>query len=470
MISGNIFREYDIRGIAENDLTNDNVTLIGKAFATHMLSQNRKRLVVGRDVRLSSERLRNALVEAMIGCGAEVIDVGVVPTPTQYFGIVQQQADGGVMITGSHNPIDYNGFKMSTGLKAADGHVSVGAIYGEEIQQLYKIIQAGKFASGKGKVEIINITPDYIAAIKQRVKLAKPLKIVVDPGNGCGGLFAPQIWKDMGCEVVCLYCEPDGRFPNHLPDPTVMKYIKDLRAKVIAEKADIGIGYDGDADRIGVVDNLGRPVFADKLLAMFARDTLTRFPGDKIVFDVKCSQALPEFIEKHGGVPLMWKTGHSLLKAKMKEEHAPLAGEMSGHIFVADDYFGFDDAIFVSGRLMQILSHSGKTMAELHDEIPAFISTPEIRVEATDETKFNIVSDMVIHFKKSHQVIDIDGARVLFGDGWGLVRASNTQPVLVMRFEARTNELLAQITDVFKKKLREYPVVKFSDADFEVAK
>jgi phosphomannomutase/phosphoglucomutase len=470
VISGNIFREYDIRGIAERDLTNENVTLIGKAFATHMLGQNRKRLVVGRDVRLSSERLRNALVEAMTGCGADVIDVGVVPTPTQYFGIVQQQADGGVMITGSHNPIDYNGFKMSTGVKAANGEVSVGAVYGEEVQQLYKIIQSGKFASGKGKVEIINVTPDYIAAIKKRVNLKKPLKIVVDPGNGCGGLFAPQIWKDMGCEVICLYCEPDGRFPNHLPDPTVMKYIKDLRAKVVAEKADIGIGYDGDADRIGLVDNLGRPVFADKLLAMCARDTLTRFPGGKVVFDVKCSQALPEFIEKHGGVPMMWKTGHSLLKAKMKEEHAPLAGEMSGHIFIADDYFGFDDAIFVSGRLMQILSHSGKTMAELHDEIPAFISTPEIRVEATDEAKFKIVSDMVAHFKKSYQVIDIDGARVLFGDGWGLVRASNTQPVLVMRFEARTAELLAQITEIFKKKLREYPVVKFSEADFEVAK
>jgi phosphomannomutase/phosphoglucomutase len=470
VISGNIFREYDIRGIAENDLTNDNVTLIGKAFATHMLSQNRKRLVVGRDVRLSSERLRNALVEAMTGCGVDVIDVGVVPTPAQYFGIVQQKADGGVMITGSHNPIDYNGFKMSTGLKAADGHVSVGAIYGEEIQHLYKIIQAGKFASGKGKVEILNVTPDYIAAIKQRVKLAKPLKIVVDPGNGCGGLFAPKIWKDMGCEVVCLYCEPDGRFPNHLPDPTVMKYIKDLRAKVVAEKADLGIGYDGDADRLGIIDNLGRPIFADKLVAMFARDTLSRVPGSKIVFDVKCSQALPEFIQKHGGQPIMWKTGHSLLKAKMKEEHAPLAGEMSGHIFFGEGYFGFDDAIFGSGRLMQILSHSGKTMAALHDEIPAFISTPEIRVEATDETKFKIVSDMVAHFKKSHQVIDIDGARVLFGDGWGLVRASNTQPVLVMRFEARTNELLAQITDIFKKKLREYPVVKFSDVDFEVAK
>ena len=470
MISGNIFREYDIRGIAENDLTNENVTLIGKAFATHMLGQGRKRLVVGRDVRLSSERLRNTLVEAMVGCGVEVIDVGVVPTPTQYFGIVQQRADGGVMITGSHNPIDYNGFKMSTGLKAADGHVSVGAIYGEEIQQLYKIIQARKFVSGKGKVEVINVTPDYIATIKQRVRLAKPLKIVVDPGNGCGGLFAPQIWKDMGCEVVCLYCEPDGRFPNHLPDPTVMKYIKDLRAKVIAEKADLGIGYDGDADRLGIIDNLGRPIFADKLVAMFARDTLSRVPGSKIVFDVKCSQALPEYIKKYGGHPIMWKTGHSLLKAKMHEEHAPLAGEMSGHIFFGEGYFGFDDAIFGSGRMMQILSHSGKTMAALHDEIPAFISTPEIRVEATDETKFKIVSDMVAYFKKSHQVIDIDGARVLFGDGWGLVRASNTQPVLVMRFEARTNELLAQITDIFKKKLREYPVVKFSDADFEVAK
>jgi phosphomannomutase/phosphoglucomutase len=282
VISGNIFREYDIRGIADKDLINENVSLIGNAFATHMLSQGRKRLVVGRDVRLSSERLRHALVDAMVGCGAEVIDVGVVPTPAQYFGIVQQHADGGVMITGSHNPIDYNGFKMSTGLKAADGHVSVGAIYGEEIQQLYRIIQSGKFASGKGKIETINVTPDYISAIKTRVKLAKPLKIVIDAGNGCGGLFAPQIWKDLGCEVICLYCEPDGRFPNHLPDPTVMKYIKDLRAKVVAEKADLGIGYDGDADRLGIIDNLGRPIFADKLLAMFAHDTLSRVPNSKI--------------------------------------------------------------------------------------------------------------------------------------------------------------------------------------------
>ncbi len=469
MISNNIFREYDIRGIAEDDLTSDNVTLIGKAFATHMLAHGRKRLVVGRDLRLSSDRLRNALVEAMLNCGADIIDIGVVPTPTQYFAITHFKAEGGVMITGSHNPREYNGFKMSTGLKHEDGHVSVGAIYGKEIQQLYHIIQSGKFASGKGTLEIVDVVPEYLSAIKQRVTLKKKLKVVIDPGNGCGALFAPQFWEDMGCEVVRLYCEPDGRFPNHLPDPTVMKYIKDLRAKVIETKADLGIGYDGDADRLGIIDNLGRPVFADKLVALFARDTLTRHPKAKVVFDVKCSQALPEMIEKSGGVPIMWKTGHSLLKAKMKEEHAPLAGEMSGHIFIGDGYFGFDDAIFCSGRMMQILTHSGKTMAELHDEVPSFVSTPEIRVDATDEDKFNIVADLVAYFKKSHQVVDIDGARVLFGDGWGLVRASNTQPVLVMRFEAKTSERLAEIANLFKSKLREYPTVKFSEEDFAVA-
>ena len=468
MISGTIFREYDIRGIAEKDLTNDNVTLIGKAFATHMLAQGRKRLVVGRDIRLSSERLRNTLVEAMISCGAEIIDVGVVPTPTQYFAIIHLQADGGVMITGSHNPIEYNGFKISTGLKNAEGHVSVGAVYGEDIQQLYRIIQSGKFASGKGKVETLNVIPEYITAIKKRVKLGKRLKIVIDPGNACGALFAPKIWQDMGCEVDCIYCEPDGRFPNHLPDPTVMKYIQDLRAKVVEVKADFGIGYDGDADRVGIIDNLGRPIFADKLMALFARDTLTRYPGAKIVFDVKCSQALPEFIEQNGGVPVMWKTGHSLIKAKMQEEHSPLGGEMAGHIFLKDGYFGFDDAIFASGRLMQILSHSGRTMAELHDDIPAYVSTPEIRIEATDEDKFDIVADLVRSFKKSYEVIDIDGARVLFGDGWGLVRASNTQPVLVIRFEAKTRERLAEIAEIFRNKLQKYPSVKLSDQDFEV--
>lgn len=469
MISGTTFREYDIRGIAEEDLTNENFALVGKAFATHMLAQGRRRLVVGRDVRLSSERLRNVLVEAMVSTGAEVIDVGVVPTPVQYFAIVHLGGDGGGMITGSHNPIEYNGFKMSTGIKDSNGIGSVGAIYGAEIQQLYKIVRSGQFARGRGRIEQIDVVPDYIRAIKERITLAKKLKIVVDAGNGCGGLFAPKIWKDLGCEVIELYCEPDGRFPNHLPDPTVMKYIEDLRARVVQEKADLGIGYDGDADRLGAIDNLGRPVFADKLLAMFARFTLGRVPGATIVFDVKCSQALPEFIEKFGGKPLMWKTGHSLLKAKMKEEHAPLAGEMSGHIFFGDDYFGFDDAIFGSGRLMQILASSGKSMAALHDEIPAFVSTPEIRIAASEESKFQIVADLVQYFKQNYEVIDIDGARVLFGDGWGLVRASNTQPVLVLRFEAKTPERLEEIMHLFQEKLREYPSVKFSEADFALA-
>lgn len=469
MISSTIFREYDIRGIADSDLTNENVTLIGKAFGTYMLAQGRKRLVIGRDLRLSSARLRDALVEGMMSSGVHLVDIGVVPTPTQYFAIVHYQAEGGVMITGSHNPREYNGFKMSTGLKHDDGHVSVGAIYGKDIQRLYQIIQTGKFASGKGSLETVDVVPDYIQAIKQRVQLGKKLKIVIDPGNGCGALFAPKLWREMGCEVVCLYCEPDGTFPNHLPDPTVMKYIKDLREKVVAVKADLGIGYDGDADRLGIIDNLGRPVFADKLVALFARDTLRRHPKARIVFDVKCSQALPEFIEASGGVPIMWKTGHSLLKAKMQEEHAPLAGEMSGHIFIGDGYFGFDDAIFCSGRMMQILTASGKTMAQLHDEVPAFVSTPEIRVDTTDEEKFKIVADLVAYFKKSHNVVDIDGARVLFGDGWGLVRASNTQPVLVMRFEAKTAERLREIARLFSEKLREYPSVKFSDSDFEIA-
>ena len=468
MINSNIFREYDIRGIADSDLTADNVTLIGKAFATYMLEQGRRKLVVGRDLRLSSERIRNAMVEAMVSCGVEIIDVGVVPTPTQYYGIVHFKADGGVMITGSHNPREYNGFKMSIGVKGDDGNVGIGSVYGENIQKLLAIIKAEKFVSGIGKEEVVDITSDYVNSIKERVKINKRLKIVIDPGNGCGALFAPQIWKDLGCEVICMYCEPDGNFPNHLPDPTVMKYIKDLRAKVIEEKADLGIGYDGDADRVGIIDNLGRPIFADKLLGLFARDTLTRYPGASIVFDVKCSQALPEFIEKSGGVPIMWKTGHSLLKSKMKEVHSPLSGEMSGHIFFSDNYYGFDDAIFGSGRLMQILTESGKTMAELHDEIPAFISTAEIRVESTDEDKFDVVAGLVKYFKENYDVIDIDGARVLFGDGWGLVRASNTQPALVMRFEAKTKERLTEIAEIFKTKLRDYPSVKFSDDDFVV--
>ena len=461
MLKPTIFREYDIRGIADEDLVDENVVLLGKGIGTFLGRQGSKPLVIGRDVRLSSPRLRDALTKGLLSTGLKVIDVGVTLTPIQYFGILHLNADGGVMITGSHNPIDYNGLKISK--------KGVVPVYGEQIQEIRKIIETGDFVTGTGEVVEKNVMDDYVTTVKSKLKFNKKLKIVIDAGNGTGGLVAPKLWEDMGCEVECIYCEPDGRFPNHLPDPTVLKYVVDLQKKVLETGADLGIGYDGDSDRVGVIDEKGRMIFADKLLAILSREVLDRHPGSEIVFDVKCSQALAEEIRKHGGKPLMWKTGHSLLKAKMKEIGSPLAGEMSGHIFYADDYFGFDDAIYVSGRLLQILSNTDQKLSAIVDEIPHFESTPEIRIDATDEDKFNVVADIANYFKKNYDTIDIDGARVLFGDGWGLVRASNTQPVLVLRFEAKTKDQLQEIIEIFKAKLREYSSVKFSDADFAIA-
>ncbi|MBN2089501.1 phosphomannomutase/phosphoglucomutase, partial [candidate division KSB1 bacterium] len=326
--------------------------------------------------------------------------------------------------------------------------------------------EKGDFESGIGKEAVAEIIPAYLDMLKSKLKFNKKLKIVIDAGNGTASLIAPKFFEDMGLEVVRLYCEPDGRFPNHLPDPTVPKYVVDLQKKVLEVNADAGIGYDGDSDRIGTIDNKGRQIFADRLLALFSRDVLTRHPGGQIVFDVKCSQALPEYIQKYGGQPVMYKTGHSLLKAKMKEIHSPLAGEMSGHMFFADDYFGYDDAIYASGRLLQMIANSDKTLADFADEIPPFVSTPEIRVDTTDEAKFKIVEELVTYFKSKYEVNDIDGARVLFGDGWGLVRASNTQPVLVLRFEARTEKQLEDIQTIFRNKLKEFPEVFLKDDDF----
>lgn len=457
MINPNIFREYDIRGIAENDLTDDVVELIGKAYGSYMRRNGWKKFVVGRDVRLSSERIQNALVKGITSTGGDVIILGQIPTPVLYFAIVDLKVDGGVMVTGSHNPIEFNGLKLCEG---------IGSIYGEGIQNLKRIIDDSNFESGQGKTEHVDLVPKYVEMIKSKIKLKRKLKIVIDSGNGTAGVIAPQLWEDLGCEVVQLYCEPDGRFPNHLPDPTVPKYVVDLQKKVLETNADMGIGYDGDSDRIGAIDETGRQIYADRLIALFSSDVLKRKPGASIVFDVKCSQALPEYIEKFGGKPLMWKTGHSLLKAKMKEVKSPFAGEMSGHIFFGDDFFGFDDAIYASGRLLQIVANSDKKLSELIDDIPYFISTPEIRVECSDDTKFDIVDDIAKSFKQQYDTIDIDGARVLFGDGWGLVRASNTQPVLVLRFEAKTEQRLKEIISIFKKKLREYPDIKFEDNEF----
>ena len=458
MVKSTIFREYDIRGIADEDLTDDNVTEIGKGIGTFLQQAGARKLVIGRDVRLTSDRIRNALVDGLTSTGLDIIDVGVCLTPMQYFGIHHFDADGGVMITGSHNPIEYNGLKISK--------KGVAPVYGEQIQTIKEIVTGRHYATGSGQVSQENIFPEYIDMIKSKLTFPKKLKVVVDAGNGTAGLLAPQLWRDLGCDVIELYCEPDGTFPNHLPDPTVPKYVVDLQQKVLENAADLGIGYDGDTDRVGAIDEKGRMIFADKLMGILSQEILARHPGAEIVFDVKCSQALPEVIQKYGGKPFMWKTGHSLLKAKMKEVHAPLAGEMSGHIFYSDDFYGFDDAIYVSGRLMQILSNSSKTFSEIADEIPAFESTPEIRIDASDEEKFEVVADLAKHFKAEYDTIDIDGVRVLFGDGWGLVRASNTQPVLVLRFEAKSRERLREIIQIFIRKLNDYPSVKFSTEDF----
>lgn len=454
MISPTIFREYDIRGIADEDLTNENVELIGKSFGTYMQRKGLKNLNVGRDVRLSGPRIRDALIAGLRSTGANVTDIGVLPTPAFYFSIVHLKADGGIMVTGSHNPIEFNGFKLNMGLNS---------VFGQEIQKLRMLIEKYDFEKGSGELHTINVVPEYVNVLKSKFKFNKKLKIVIDSGNGTAGVIAPKLFEDFGFEVVKLYCDPDGRFPNHLPDPTVPKYVVDLQKKVLEEQADAGIGYDGDSDRIGAIDDRGRIIFADRILALYAKDVLKRNPDAQIVFDVKCSQALPETIRKFGGKPIMYKTGHSLLKAKMKELHAPLAGEMSGHMFFADDYFGYDDAIYASGRLLQIVANSDKTLAELADEIPGFIATPEIRVDTTDQDKFKIVEQLVRYFKNKYDTIDIDGVRVLFGDGWGLVRASNTQPVLVLRFEATTEARLEQIKAIFRDKLKEFPAVRLSD-------
>ena len=443
-----IFREYDIRGVVDKDLDGEIVEKIGRAYGTFIQKASGKEVVVGRDVRLSSEPYNRSLIRGIVETGCNVLDVGVVSTPILYFSIIHYKKSGGVMITGSHNPIDYNGFKLCHG---------ISSIYGEQIQELRKIIEENTFLSGSGEVSTDNPTPDYMNEVLTRVKVEKPLKVVVDAGNGTGGSIAPNLFRKLGCIVVDLYCEPDGRFPNHLPDPTIPEFLTDLIERVRSEKADLGIGLDGDADRIGAIDNQGNIVWGDKLLALYSREVLKR-GKQKIIFDVKCSQGLIEDIESHGGIPVMWKTGHSLIKKKMKDENAPLAGEMSGHMFFADNYYGYDDAIFAGARLLELLSRTDKSLNELVSEIPGYIATPEIRLSCSDESKFQVVDEAKKYFSARYKTIDIDGVRILFPDGWGLVRASNTQPVIVARFEAKTEEKLQEIRDTVMKKLKELGV------------
>ncbi|MDT8435330.1 MAG: phosphomannomutase/phosphoglucomutase [Gemmatimonadota bacterium] len=438
-LSRTIFREYDIRGIVGDDLSADIARAVGRAYATRLHSRGDAAtpvVAVGHDNRPSSPELAAALCAGLNASGVDVRLLDTVPTPVLYFATRELGAQGGIQITGSHNPPEYNGIKMT---------VAGAPLYGEAIQDLRRDIEAEEWTEGSGATERVEILDRYVAAVRDAIAMPGPLKVVLDCGNGTGSVIAVRALEEAGIEVVPLYCDSDGTFPNHHPDPTVDANLVDLIAAVRREGAALGIGLDGDADRIGAVDETGRIVRGDHLLLLYALDILVSHPGAEVVFDVKCSKALPEMIERAGGVPVMWKTGHSLIKERMRAGGSPVAGEMSGHICLADRWFGVDDAIYDAARLAELVARAGRPLSELAAEIPAYPSTPELRVDCPEERKFGVVRRAVEHFGARYEVIDIDGARVLFDDGWALIRASNTQPVVVCRFEADSTEALRRI-------------------------
>jgi len=431
-----IFREYDIRGVVGEDLTAGIARSVGRALATRV--GEGATLAVGHDNRPSSPELASALCEGMEAAGADVRFVGLVPTPALYYAEHVLDVDGGVQITGSHNPPEYNGLKMVVG-----GH----ALYGDAIRELRERIEAGDLASGDGRTGRVEILDRYIGEIASRAPVDPPVDLTLDCGNGTGSVAAPQALEAAGARVDPLYCESDGTFPNHHPDPTVDENVRDLIARVRERGTGFGVGLDGDADRIGVVTEEGKIVRGDHLLLLFALDVLEREPGAEIVFDVKCSKALPELITAAGGRPVMWKTGHSLIKERMRRTAAPVAGEMSGHICFADKYFGFDDAIYAAARLAAMVARRGMRLADLAARIPDYPSTPELRLDCPEERKFEVVERVAATYRGRRPVFDLDGARIDFGDGWALVRASNTQPVVVVRFEAESADALRAIRD-----------------------
>jgi len=438
-----IFRKYDIRGIVDDDLTDDVVENIGRAFGSQMMRENRSNLVIGYDCRLSHQRFRDALTRGILSTGATVIDVGMVPTPIQYYAIYKLKADGGVMITGSHNPPEYNGFKMCRGTMP---------LFDTEITALRDMIHAGDFETGTGARKEVNVIDDYIDEMADIISLERPLKLVIDAGNGVAGIVAPKLYRKLGCEVKELFTEPDGTFPNHHPDPTEKENLEHLIAELAKGDYDFGIGFDGDGDRVGIVDPSGEMLYGDEVLALLSRELLTRKPGANIIFDVKCSQNLVDDIRKHGGNPVMWKTGHSFIKVKMKELDAPLAGEMSGHIFFHDRFFGYDDAVYAGARMMEIAAADKRPFKQMLSDMPEVYNTPEIKYPIPEEKKFTAVDTILDHFKNSeYETIDIDGARVNFGDGWALARASNTTPYIVLRFEAQSEARLNEIQEMVMK-------------------
>lgn len=443
-----IFREYDIRGLAAEDFDEDFALLLGKVHGSAVRRKGGRRVAVGRDCRETSESYAEAVMQGFTAAGLRVVDIGVCPTPLLYFALFHLDLDGGIQVTASHNPAPYNGFKVCMGKDT---------LYGAQIQDLRARVEKSDHAAAPGGAResyaIIPVYEEYV--LKSVPRIARSLKVVVDAGSGVAGPVAPPIIRKLGCKVWEIACVPDATFPIHHPDPTVPENLRDLIQKVAAEKADLGIAYDGDGDRIGVVDEKGKILWGDELLVLFSRDILARRPGAVIISEVKCSQRLFDDIEKRGGIPIMWKAGHSLLKAKMKETRAVLAGEMSGHMFFADRYFGFDDAIYASVRLLELLAGAGRPLSTLLADLPPAFSTPEIRVDCPDDKKFAIAEKATAFFRQRYPIIDIDGVRIQFPQGWGLVRASNTQPALVLRFEAQSEEKLNEYRQTVEEALRE---------------
>lgn len=430
-----IFREYDIRGIADTELLDAGILALGQAIGTYLIRRNARKVNVARDCRLSSERLHDDLLAGLLAAGCEVTDLGVVPTPLLYYSVFHLKADGGVMITGSHNPAEYNGFKVMHGKST---------IHGEEIQKVRELVESGDFESGPGSLRTCDIVTPYVAEISAQFQLPRRIKVVADAGNGTAGPVIRRILEKLNCETTELFFEMDGRFPNHHPDPTQPENLQHLVNSVIAQQAEVGLAFDGDSDRIGAVDEQGTILYGDQLMIIYAREILARKPGSTVIGEVKSSQHMYDDIRRRGGIAVMWKTGHSLIKARMQETNAELAGEMSGHMFFADRYYGFDDAIYAACRLLEIVSNSDAPLSSFLSDLPPAFSTPEIRIDCPDEKKFAIVSAVLANFQRDYEVIAIDGARINFGKGWGLVRASNTQPVLVLRFEAQSPELLRE--------------------------
>lgn len=449
MINGSIFRQYDIRGVVGTDLTNDTLYQIGKGFGTYIQGFGKKSVVIGGDARLSTPEFKTQFIKGLMETGCDVTDVGIVGTPVLYYSIWKLNIDAGAMITASHNPSQYNGIKLNLGLSS---------VYAEGLQDVLKIIQKGQFASGTGSIKVNNDMPQsYIDYVADGIKLARPVKVIVDAGNGMGGLYLPTILRKLGCEVSEMFCEPDGNFPNHHPDPTVEKNNVHLAKAVLEQKAELGIGLDGDADRIGVVDEKGKMLFGDQILNILARDFLKANPGETIIADVKCSKNLYDDIAKHGGKPIMYKTGHANIKNYMKEIGVKFAGEMSGHVFLGDRYLGFDDAIYVSARFIEIVSKTSMPVSEFLADQPKMYNTPELHLECADDKKFNVVALACQSFKDDgYDVNDIDGARITFADGWGLVRASNTTPVLVLRYEAETEARMLEIQKLVEDKIKQF--------------